>query len=161
MKWSVRAWLCFAVAALTLPDAAARAASGPDASMMLPVDTLRRAMERFDQPTVPDVFSSRQVTIVENFDPYVFEGETATERWWRGFRAHAVSGKLGHLRAAFGAAQDFEQSGDRSFFTLPTRWTGIAGGRPFVERGGWAFVLVREAGTWRIRSYAWAVTAST
>jgi hypothetical protein len=161
MRWSVRAWLCCAVTALTLPGTAARSGSGPDPSMMLPVNTLRRAMERFDQPAPPDVFSPQRVTIVENFEPYVFEGDTAAERWWHGFRAHAISGKLANLRAAFGAAQDYEQNGDRAFFTLPTRWTGTTDGRRFVEHGGWAFVLVREGGAWRIRSYAWAVTAST
>ena len=128
--------------------------------MMQPVNALRRAMERFDEPALPPVFSSRRVTIVENFAPYVFEGTDVTERWWREFRAHAASGKLTDLQATFGAAQDYEHSGDRVFFTLPTRWTGSAAGHRFVERGGWAFVLVRESGTWRIRSYAWAVTAT-
>ena len=118
-------------------------------------------MERFDLPSPPPVFSARRVTIVENFAPYVFEGTGVPQQWWREFRTHAVSGKLADLHAAFGPAQDYEQTGDRVFFTLPTRWTGITAGHRFVERGGWAFVLERESGAWRIRSYAWAVTDTT
>jgi hypothetical protein len=117
-------------------------------------------MERSDSAEPPDVFSS-ETTIVENFAPYVFEGQNAGERWWRRFCEHAVAGELRDLRASFEAAQDFAQHGDRAFFTLPTRWTGIAGGKRFQERGGWAFVLVREGGEWRIRCYAWAVTEYT
>ncbi len=138
----------------------AGAAKGLPPSMMRPIFALKRAMERFDGAAPPPVFSSERVTIVENFAPYVFEGENVPERWWRAFRTHALAGKLSDLRAAFGAAQDYEHSGERAFFTLPTRWTGISEGHRFLERGGWVFVLVRESGDWRIRSYAWAVTQS-
>jgi hypothetical protein len=161
MKSQFRPWVCYAVAALSiLPGVTARASQGPTPSMMRPVDALKRAMERFDSAAPPPVFSSGRVTIVDNFAPYVFEGENVPERWWSGFRTHAAAGKLNDLRAAFGAAQDYEQSGDRAFFTLPTRWTGISEGHRFLERGGWVFVLVRESGEWRLRSYAWAVTQS-
>ena len=127
--------------------------------MMRPVDTLRRAMEHFDATDPPDVFSAQHVTIVENFAPYVFEGPDVPSRWWQGFRVHAAAGRLQKLRAEFGAAHDYERTGDAVFFTLPTRWSGATEGRGFVEHGGWAFVLVRESRVWRIRSYAWAVTS--
>ncbi len=99
------------------------------------------------------------VIIVENFAPFVFDGEDVPARWWRGFRTHAAAGKLAHLGASFGAVQEYQRAGDTAFFTLPTRWNGTTGGRRFVEHGGWAFVLVLESGAWRIRSYAWAVTS--
>ena len=134
-------------------------APGVDAGMMRPVALLCRAMERYAIGTCPDVFSSEALTIVENFPPFIFEGATARERWWRRFIAHASNGRLTELRVSFGTPQDFERSGGRVFFTLPTVWTGKAAGRHFVERGGWAFILVRESNAWRIRSYAWAMTS--
>ncbi len=127
--------------------------------MKRPVDALRRAMERFDATEAPDVFSARQVTIIENFAPYVFDGSDVPSRWWREFCLHAAAGKLANLRAEFGAAQDYERTEDTVFFSLPTRWTGTTESVRFIENGGWAFVLVRESGTWRILSYAWAVTS--
>jgi hypothetical protein len=72
-------------------------------------------------------------------------------------RAHAR-----HLRDtvhSFGAAQDFAGAGNLVYFSLPTHWTGLSRGVRFAEDGGWAFVLVSEAGAWRVRHYAWAVTA--
>jgi hypothetical protein len=132
----------------------------PDAAMLRPADSLMRAMARFDEAEAPpDVFAASQVVIIENFAPYVFDGEDVPARWWRAFRAHAAAGELAEIQASFGAPQDYDRAGDVVFFTLPTRWTGITGGRRFVEHGGWAFVLVLESGAWRIRSYAWAVTS--
>ncbi len=127
--------------------------------MMRPVNALRRAMQRFNADEAPNVFSARQVTITENFAPYVFDGSDVPSRWWREFRQHATAAKLRRLRAVFGGAQDYERTGDTAFFTLPTRWSGATESRRFVENGGWAFVLVRESHGWRIRSYAWAVTS--
>lgn len=128
--------------------------------MLRPADVLMRAMARCDETEEPpDVFAASPVVIVENFAPYVFDGANAVSRWWRGFRAHAAAGELANLQASFGAAQDYDRTGDTVFFTLPTRWSGTTGGRGFVEHGGWAFVLVLESGAWRIRSYAWAVTS--
>ena len=49
--------------------------------------------------------------------------------------------------------------GALAYFVLPTTWTGKTHGQPFSEDGGWAFVLARDQDRWRIRSYAWAVTA--
>jgi hypothetical protein len=131
----------------------------PDAAMLRPVDALMRAMARFDDTEEPpDVFAA-QITIVENFAPFVFEGLDVPARWWHGFRTHAVAGKLANLEASFGAAQDYQRAGDTVFFTWPTRWNGTTDSRRFVEHGGWVFVLVLESGAWRIRSYAWAVTS--
>jgi hypothetical protein len=50
--------------------------------------------------------------------------------------------------------EDIERS-DSDLF-LP--WTGIASDRRFDEDGGWAFVLVKQRGEWRVRNYGWAVT---
>ena len=77
-------------------------------------------------------------------------------RWTAAMRAHleTVSG----LEHSFGPACDFTRSGALAFFSLPTEWRGVARGRRFAERGGWAFVLVAVEGGWRVRNYAWAVT---
>ncbi len=133
-------------------------AQGPDTSMMRPINLLRTAMERFNKDIPGDVFAASGSTIVDNFPPYLFEGAGAQKRWWLGFKAHAHAGNLAKLHASFGAPHDFDRSVERVFFTLPTTWTGFSHGKRFTERGGWAFVLVREPMGWRIKSYAWAVT---
>jgi hypothetical protein len=54
--------------------------------------------------------------------------------------------------------QNFDVDGDLVFLSLPTNWTGVSNGRRFDEDGGWAFVLVKQQGEWRVRNYGWAVT---
>ncbi len=127
--------------------------------MQVPVQALVQFMATGDETDLRDAFASDGLVIVENFAPFVFQGPGAFERWRDGFRQHATAGDLTELQHSFGPAQDVSLDDDTAYFVLPTTWTGRAHGRPFSEDGGWAFVLVRDQGRWRIRGYAWAVTA--
>jgi hypothetical protein len=129
----------------------------PDAAMMAPVQRVVAFMRSLDADGLAGAFTTFPA-IVENFAPYLFRGEDAVERWRGGFATRAKTLQLSGLAASFGAAQDFSRAADRVFFSLPTVWTGAAGGAAFRETGGWAFVLDLVDGAWRIRSYAWAVT---
>jgi hypothetical protein len=128
----------------------------PNAAMMAGPERITRFIETGGEAAVDDIFADDEVTIVENFAPHVFAGPGAVERWARAMRGH-LEGSSG-LRHSFGPACDFSVDGDLAYFSLPTRWQGVARGRPFHERGGWAFVLVRSGAAWRVKSYAWAVT---
>jgi hypothetical protein len=132
--------------------------SGFDAGMMRPVHRLTRFMATLDAMQLTDLFVAEPI-IIENFKPYVFRGRNGLSVWQEGFRKHAADGSLSELQARFGAPQDFSASGNTVYFVLPTAWTGKSAGRPFEEEGGWAFVLVRRVSEWRVKSYAWAVTA--
>ena len=127
----------------------------PDDAMLLPVRAVAGFMATLDDSLVADCFAG-DVVIVENFAPYVFRGDDAVARWRAGFRDHAAT--LDGLVVAFGAAQDFSSDGRTAYFVLPTTWRGRAGGEPFEEEGGWAFVLKKQDNRWRIACYAWAVT---
>jgi hypothetical protein len=137
---------------------AAQAAEQPIAAMMEPVHGLVNFMSTLSRGAQPTVFAKRGVCIVENFAPYLFCGLQAAANWAAGFRSHATADGLADLTATFAAANDFSQSGKRVYFSLPTTWTGTAGGKHFEEHGAWAFVLVQEDNTWRILSYGWGVT---
>jgi len=97
-----------------------------------------------------------EVVLIENFPPYVFEGSDAVARWAKGFAKHAKN--MEELRHSFGDPQDFHLDGELAFLSLPTTWRGTIGASSFIETGGWAFVLVKHAGGWRVRNYGWAVT---
>jgi hypothetical protein len=137
----------------------ARAGEQPDAEMIAAAERVATIIESGGVAPLGDVFADRDVTIIENFAPYVFQGARSVERWSEQMRAH-LTGVTG-LRHSFGAAQDFSRVGDHAYFSLPTNWRGLKNGRPFVEDGGWAFVLTRDGGPWRVRGYGWAVTASS
>jgi SnoaL-like protein len=127
----------------------------PDAAMMVGPECIARFIETGDGAALAGVFAD-DVIIIENFAPYVFAGPESVALWLHGMRAH-LEGTSG-LEHTFGQACDFGRADGAAFFTLPTRWKGLARGRRFQEHGGWAFVLVQTGAQWRVRSYAWAVT---
>ncbi|KQV58419.1 MULTISPECIES: hypothetical protein [unclassified Caulobacter] len=129
--------------------------TAPDAAMMAAPEALARFLETADTRRLDGVFSTGDVTILENFPPHVFTGQGGLARWRELMTQHVRA--IADLRHAFGPPQDFGLTDDVVHFTLPTHWIGVRDGRPFRELGGWTFVQVREDGGWRIRSYGWAV----
>ena len=128
---------------------------GPDPAMLAPVEMIARFIATGDDACL-DAFAAGDVVILENFSPHLFAGPQAVAQWAEGMREHARN--LSELRHSFGPAQDFAGDGERAFFSLPTQWRGRSGGRPFLEDGGWSFLLVKQDGAWRVKSYGWAVT---
>jgi hypothetical protein len=128
----------------------------PDEAMMAGPEGIARFIATGDDTALAGVFAAREVVIIENFAPHVFAGADAVARWTAAMRGHLET--VSDLEHSFGSACDFTRSGGLAFFSLPTTWRGVARGRRFAERGGWAFVLVADEGAWRVRNYAWAVT---
>jgi hypothetical protein len=128
----------------------------PSAELLALPMALASFMKTLDDRYLVDVFREGDVTIIENFSPFIFAGADAVPRWVEGFRDHAVG--LTGLEFRFGDAQDFSATQSEAFFTLPTTWTGQTEGVAFEENGGWAFVLCRQNEAWRLKGYAWAVT---
>lgn len=127
----------------------------PDAAMMAPIELVARFIKTGDDSCLK-AFADEGVTILENFAPHLFSGPRSVNRWAEAMRAHAST--LSGLSHRFAPACDFSIEGDRAFLTLPTHWSGLSNGRRFEEDGGWAFLLVRQGGEWRVLSYGWAVT---
>ena len=135
------------------------ASEQPDAKMIAAAGRVARYIETLDRTLPARTFASGHVTIVENFPPYLFDGPGAVAAWAKAMRAHLAG--ITALRHSFGPAHDFSRTGDRAYFSLPTIWRGVIRGKPFTENGGWAFVLTKQKGVWRVRGYGWAVIAST
>jgi hypothetical protein len=127
-----------------------------DAAMLVPVEKIARFIAGGGDENLA-AFADADVAILENFAPHLFTGPDAVARWATAMRKHTQT--LHDLRHSFGPAQDFSSDGTRAFFSLPTRWRGVASSRRFVEDGGWAFVLIRQGTEWRVRNYGWSVTA--
>lgn len=128
----------------------------PDPAMMAPIERVAAFIASGGVGSAAEAFAGSDVTILENFAPYLFTGAGAVATWTLGMRAH-LSGVTG-LQHQFGQPHNFSRAGDLAFLSLPTQWSGVVDGRVFTERGGWCFVLTKQAHEWRIRNYGWAVT---
>jgi hypothetical protein len=126
----------------------------PDAAMMVPVEKIARFIATGDEACL-SAFAGSGVVILENFAPFLFTGPDAVAHWAKEMRGHAKS--LAGLHHTFGPAQDFRVENEHVYFSLPTHWSGHSKGRLFHEDGGWAFLLVKQRGEWRVQSYGWAV----
>jgi hypothetical protein len=144
------------LAAQTTSPQASGGTDSPDATMMVPVTALASYMARVEGQVLPPVFVDDGLVIVEDFAPYIFSGKDAASQWDAGFRRHAEP--LKDLKFSFGPAHDFERTGDRVFFVLPTTWRGFYKDRRFEEHGAWSFVLKNTAGQWRVLAYGWGAT---
>lgn len=100
----------------------------PDAAMMVGPESIARFIETGEPAALAGVFAD-DVVIIENFAPFVFAGPRSVALWLEGMRAHleGISG----LEHSFGDACDYGRAGGLAFFTLPTRWKGLARGRRF------------------------------
>jgi hypothetical protein len=127
----------------------------PDPAMMAPLERVAEFIASGAVGSPAETFAGSDVTIIENFAPYLFTGEAAVETWALRMQAH-LSGVTG-LRHRFGQPHNFSRAGDLVFLSLPTEWSGFIDGRAFTERGGWCFVLTKQGREWRIRNYGWAV----
>ena len=147
-----------ASASTSTPASAPAPVEQPDPAMLAAAERVANFIETGDASLLERTFAVGDVTIIENFPPHVFVGPDAVATWSRAMREH-LQGNTG-LRHEFGRPQDFSRTGDDVFFSLPTTWRGFDdhGKVRFVEHGGWAFVLRRQGGAWRVRGYGWAVT---
>src|SRR5258706_12950036 len=104
---------------------------GPDAAIMAAVENVARFMATGDDAHLRGAFADPNVTIIENFAPYVFQGPDAVRQWARLFKDHASG--LANLQVSFGEAHDFSIDGDVAYFSLPTTCTATTNGRKFSE----------------------------
>jgi hypothetical protein len=147
------------LSAQELPSPSSDSPDGPDKAMMAPVIALARYMSQGSDAGLPSVFVDDGLVILENFAPYIFNGKDAATRWDLGYRKHVE--RLQELKCEFGKAHDFERTGDRAYFVLPTTWRGVQPGSRFEEHGAWAFVLEKASGQWRIIAYGWGAKDET
>ena len=131
----------------------------PDKTMMVGPEIVGVFNETLDDSHLVATFADRDMTIIDNFAPYVFTGLGALQRWAAGLRQHFRG--ITDLRYKFGVPQEYSRTGDLAYFSLPTQWTELYYGKPVTEHGAMAFVLVRQGERWLIRDMVWARTDST
>jgi hypothetical protein len=128
-----------------------------DPALLAPIEKVARFLETGDESLL-SAFAKKGVVIIENFPPHLFEGDDAVKRWSEKILSwHKPPSDL-VLKHTFGTVQDLRVGDGLAFLSLSTHWTISQDGDSYGEDGGWAFVLVKENGEWKVRCYGWAVT---
>jgi hypothetical protein len=105
------------------PSQESDVSESPDNDTMAPVAALASYMAHVKGAVLPSVFADDGL-VVENFAPYIFRGKNAAADWDAGYRGHAEE-RIKDRTFVFGVAHDFDRTGNRVYFVLPTTWRGI------------------------------------
>jgi hypothetical protein len=148
----------FAFVALASVLAAAlsvRAQSAPDALMLRPVQVWIDAYNNGAAALPEDIFTD-DVVITDEFPPYVWSGKAGEHDWARAIDTFIKPSKQ---HVSVGAPQSFQASrdGTRVTFVLPATltFTSSRSARQETQHALWLFVLVKNAGAWKIAADTW------
>ena len=97
-----------------------------DPEMLALAERVERFIATGDGAELDGLFAS-DVTIIENFAPYIFRGPEAAKEWRAGMLDHTRP--LSDLAFAFGSHHDFSVTDTSAYFVLPITWTGKLRGR--------------------------------
>ena len=141
------------LAALATPAVAAQV-SGPDPQVMATVDAALGAGLSGDIGKLRDQYAPG-CTFIDEFAPFLWTGPNAIDGYLAsGARMYQetrhADGKTTIEPPAF-----VYVSGDRAFVVEPLSGTATVRGRPYAQRGSFAFTLARTDGRWRITSQTW------
>ena len=142
-----------------LPAAAAQS-SGPDPAVMATVDAALGAgqsgdMRKFAEQFAPDC------TFIDEFAPFLWTGPNAIGGYLAsgGRMYQETQHAAGRMTA--GPPAYVYVSGDRAFVVEPVSGTATVRGKPYAEKGAFAFTLARTEGRWKITSQTWTKTSES
>ena len=97
-----------------------------------------------------------QAVIIDSFPPYVWQGPSACENWWKD--VVAFDEKNGVTDAIVTADKPWrvDVSGDRAYVVVPVKYTYKEKGKPVSEDAVWTFTQQKVAAGWRITGWAWS-----
>jgi ketosteroid isomerase-like protein len=147
--------LLIALASMTLTTPAVAAQiSDPNAEVQATVDAALAAgvsgdMGRMREQYAPDC------AFIDEFAPFFWSGPGALDAYLAsGFRMYQETRHAGGKTTLSPPAFVYV-SGDRAFVVEPLSGTAIVRGKPYAQRGSFAFALARTDGRWKIISQTW------
>lgn len=98
-----------------------------------------------------------QVSIIDEFPPYAWQGTGACRRYWSDFAEHSRAVGLTEAVVKFDRPSHVEAAGDDLYLTGPARLTFKIKGKSLEETGSYLTVTLHEGkGNWKITGWAWS-----
>ena len=135
-------------------QAPAAQTTGPNAEVTATVDAALQAGAAGDIGRMRDQYAP-DCTFIDEFAPFLWTGPGALGGYLAsGGRMYQETrrrdGKVTLEPPAF-----VYVSGDSAFVVEPLSGAATVGGKPYVQRGAFAYTLARTAGRWKITSQTW------
>ncbi len=140
------------LAALATPAAAQ--ASGPDPEVMATVHAALGAGLSGDIRRLRDQYAPG-CTFIDEFAPFLWAGPNAIDGYFASGARMYQETQHGEGETTVAPPAFIYVSGDRAFVVEPLSGTATVRGRPYAQRGSFAFTLARTDGRWRITSQTW------
>jgi ketosteroid isomerase-like protein len=127
--------------------------------MLMPV---RQWIDAFNaaQTPLPETVFTDDVTITDQFSPYVWSGKAAAHAWSEALNSGLHSARITHEHVDTTDPRAFmiNRAGDRASFVLPATLTYQEDGKPGVDAALWLFVVVKGSDGWKIAADTWTRT---
>ena len=152
--------LLAAVFATPTPPALAAQRSSPDPEVIAVVDKALNAPLNGDMAGFRDQYAP-DCLFVDEFAPFLWTGPGALDRWLMSGGQMYQETQHQDGKASFGPARYVYVSGDQAFVVEPVEGEATVRGKPYAQKGAFAFSLVRTGGRWKITSQTWTKVSET
>jgi ketosteroid isomerase-like protein len=123
------------------------------------IDVMRPVREFVDSFNRGDVKAAcaNQLTIIDEFPPYLWQGATACADWSNDFDAFREKNGIVDPKITLGLGQHVDVMGDRAYVVVQAHLTFKQNGKRVSERDPLLTVILQKtADTWRIAGWAWS-----
>lgn len=149
--------LIITVASLLLSSASSAAWSAPvsEPAATAPIHQFFAAMNKGDMKTASAAFATDTVTIIDEFAPYVWQGNDAVARWGAAFMQDAAASGMQGPTLDLGRAIRVQVDGDTAYAVFPGTLRYSQKGHRMQEVAVMTFALAHTGDGWRIKAWSW------
>lgn len=136
------------------------AQAGDEAGVKTAIDQFSAAFHSGDSDAAKKFLTAHTV-ILDDVAPYYWAGTNAFESWQADLTKASTARGMSEEDAELGAPTRVEVSGDHAYAVLPATQTFTMKGRHMREKAQLTFILVQDAGSWKITSWTWTGPKAT
>jgi len=148
------------ILAASLLLALAPTARAADTGVENTIAQFSAALHAGDNKTAKTFLTARTV-ILDDAAPYYWAGPNAFEDWQADLAKQSTARGMTEEDAVLGAPTRVEATGDHAYAILPATHIFTMKGRKMREIAQLTFILVKNAGAWKITSWTWTGPKAT
>jgi hypothetical protein len=147
--------MALAIAATVAPLVGTPALASDKADVLASVKKLADSQNKGDMKAFT-ASCAPQAVIVDEFEPFVWQGATACSDWWNANDAN--NKQIGSTNGVltYGKPWHVTVTGDRAHVVLPAKFTDKEKEKRVVESAVWTVTLQKGAAGWNMTESTWA-----